>query len=59
MFLGRKIEMTKLTDIARRLIGVTAVVTFAQSPLHAADDYPARPVRMIVAFAPGLSLIHI
>lgn len=45
--------MTKLTDIARRLIGVTAVVTFAQSPLHAADDYPTRPVRMIVAFAPG------
>jgi len=39
------------------LIGRTAVVAIAALatclPTHAADPYPAKPIRLLVGFAPG------
>ena len=33
--------------------GLAALAVLVQAPAIAADDYPTRPIRMIVAFAPG------
>lgn len=45
--------MPRLLTLARQLAGLTALLHLMQTPAVAADDYPTRPVRMIVAFAPG------
>lgn len=51
--LSKRHSMTRLLTLARRLTGLAALAPLMLAPAIAADDYPARPVRMIVAFAPG------
>jgi tripartite-type tricarboxylate transporter receptor subunit TctC len=50
-YTGRK-HMRTLTWIAATLAGLAALATSAQ----AADDYPARPVRIVVGFGPGATI---
>jgi tripartite-type tricarboxylate transporter receptor subunit TctC len=49
----RNNEMSRLFYISWSLVGAVAIATLAWANAIAADDYPTRPVRMIVAFAPG------
>lgn len=45
--------MSRLLTLAQQLAGLVALAPLMHAPATAADDYPTRPVRMIVAFAPG------
>src|SRR5215468_436075 len=49
---ARRKHMRTLARIAAALTGLAALALAAQ----AADDYPARPVRIVVGFGPGATI---
>ena len=46
-------ELNPATDYARSLVLITALTVLALTPLHAAEVFPSKPIRIIVPAAPG------
>ena len=45
---------TRLSMLPRWLMSLAAgVLAWGTAPTHAADDYPTKPVTIVVAYAPG------
>src|SRR4029077_11440720 len=48
----RHFSLSRIRGVVAALVALVALVALGMAPLRA-DDYPARPIRILVPYAPG------